>query len=356
MTGRHPPGLVVHGGAPPDWLDFSANQNPLGVPEAVAAAISRSRFDRYADLDATAAEQHLAADAGVVPAWVLLTSGATEALRLIATACLRPDARVLVLGPAYGEYARVAALQDATVDVCLADAPAFDPPYRRLLEAVEDRRPALTFIADPNNPTGRSIGTAHWSSFRARFADPADRRLLVIDQSFAPFAAERAPDRELLATERVILVRSLTKRLAIPGIRVGYIVGPPSILDRLRAVRDPWAVGAHAIAAATSATWQLADADRRLIDAWRDEMVVGLASRGLVASRSDANFVLAHVGPDAPGDATVVVAALAARRIAIRSAASFGLPDHVRVAVRSPADQALLFAALDEAALGRLPG
>lgn len=332
---------VIHGGAPAGWLDLSANPNPLGTPVPVREAIAAVRYDRYADLDPRDAEAYLAAEAGLGSGSVLLTAGATEALRLLALAFLAPGARVVIAGPTYGEYARVAALAGAA-EVRAAE-PSFDPPTAALAAALEGPAPTIIIACDPNNPTGRSLGEAgHRRLLEALGAAP-EGALLVLDQSFAPFSPVRPAAEPLLATGRVLLVRSLTKILATPGVRVGYVLGQPELLARMRAVRDPWQVGAHAIAAATAAHWDLPPSDLATITAWREALAAGLAARGLVPVPSEAPFVLADAGPGARG----IIDTLARERIAVRDATSFGLPGYLRVAVRPPGEQARLFAALD---------
>ena len=343
--GRRPiASAVSHGGAPAGWLDAGVNLNPLGVPEPVGRALTAVRFDRYADLDPSAAERHLAADAGVAPSRVVLTAGASEALRLITTAVLRPGVRALIAGPTYGEYGRLAARQGAEVVELRAMAPAFGPPIDALERELRRPGPAVAFLCDPNNPTGRALAREDLRRLVAAAGRPHGRhRLLVIDQSFGSFACSRVPARELVATGHVVLVRSLTKLLASPGIRVGYLIGAPRLLDQFRAIRDPWPVGSHAIAAASAATWRLGPADRWTIRGWRRALAAGLRWRGMRPIPSAANFLLAEVGPEAGA----LVAAAARRRVGLRWCASFGLPEHIRVAVRPPAEQALLFEALD---------
>lgn len=343
---------MVHGGAPADWLDVGVNLNPLGVPDPIRQAVAAARFDRYADLDPRAAERHLAAGAGVAASAVLLTAGASEALRLIAATELRPDARALVAGPTYGEYARLAALSGAEVTECRATPPGFRPPVAALERALRRAGPAVAFVCDPNNPTGRALTPADLRRLVGALGAPAGRppRLLVIDQSFEPFADRRSAVVELVATGHVVIVRSLTKLLSSPGIRVGYVIAHPRLVSRLRSLRDPWPVGAHAIAAAAHATWTLDPRSRRQIQGWRRALADGLRARGLRPCPSAANFLLVEVGPAAEA----LVARAARRRVGIRWCASFGLPGFVRLAVRPPAEQERLFAALD-AILSTLP-
>lgn len=327
---------MTHGGAPAGWLEFSANLNPLGAPAAVAAAVAAVAYDRYADLDPAEAEAHLALDAGVPAESVLLTAGATEAIRLIATAFLARG-RAVVVGPTYSEYERVARQANAEVDAIRAEAPAFDPP----VEAAFGRALGgdVLFICDPNNPTGRQLDIDRLR--RLLMGAPADLTI-VLDQSFLPFAPAALGAAECIDRGNVVLVRSLTKALAVPGLRLGYVIAPPPAIARLRAFQDPWSVAAHAIAAAQVASWSLPPGARDTIVAWRERFAAALDARCMRSVPSAANFLLVHAGPEVPG----LVTALAARRIAVRSGASFGLPEHLRLAVRPPAEQDALFGAL----------
>ena len=144
-------------------------------------------------------------------------------------------------------------------------------------------------------------------------------------------------------------MRSLTKALGVPGLRVGYAVAPPALAERLRAVRPPWSANALALAALVAAAahpGELAAIAEQAADERRD-----LEARlsGVVRTwPGAANFVLIEV-PDGPR----VVAELRAQRIAVRPAASFpGLDDrHIRITARDPESNARV-AELVAAAVG----
>lgn len=293
-------------------------------------------FGAYADLDVERAERHLAADAGMPRTALMVTAGATEALRLATQVLLHEGDRAVVLGPTYGEYGRVAALRGARVEEVRAALPALRPPLGELFERLDGA--SAVFVCDPNNPTGAALGAER---LRALVHAARERGCaLVLDQSFAPFSGSfGAPPLD----GEVVVVRSLTKVLAAPGLRLGYVLACPAMIARLRALRDPWSVSAHALRAAEVASWSLPPATVRLVRAWRARLACGLAARGLAPLPSPANFVLAHAGRGAEA----IVRGLARRRIAVRRCASFGLPEHVRVAVRPPEEQDALFAALD---------
>src|SRR5581483_9941086 len=147
---------VEHGGAPRGWLDFSANLNPCGVPAGVRAAVASARYDTYADLSQESATRRLARASGIRSDHAVLTAGATEGLRL-AAALLEPGDRALVIGPTYGEYARLARSRGALVEELRASAPSFRVPARELLRRIATDAPRLVFLCDPNNPTGARV-------------------------------------------------------------------------------------------------------------------------------------------------------------------------------------------------------
>ncbi len=333
---------MTHGGAPAGWLEFSANLNPTGTPPDVMVGIAAASYGRYADLDPTAAEAHLAADAGVSADSVLLTAGATEALRLVTA--LLDGQRIVIVGPTYSEYERLAQRGSGEVLIENASAPAFDTPIDLALARLSDRRGTL-FLCDPNNPTGRTLDAAR---LRHLLASLPANVTLVLDQSFAPFSSSTLRAADYLAAGRVVLVRSLTKVLATPGLRLGYVLAAPRTIGALRALQDPWSVGAHAIAAAAVASWTLSPDARAQVRAWRERLAVELRACGLRPLPSEVNFLLVHVGPAADA----LVQALRQRRIAIRACMSFGLPEYVRVAVRPPAEQDALLRALSEIRTG----
>jgi histidinol-phosphate/aromatic aminotransferase/cobyric acid decarboxylase-like protein len=326
--------------ADPGWLDFTDNINPSGTPNEVLAAIAAARVHRYADLDTRAAEAHLASDAGVEPGSLLITAGATEAIRL-AVLALGPPRNVVVVGPTYGDYARIARRANAELTVFTAEPPAFDPPWEQAVEWFQEHGGVL-FICDPNFPTARSLGRNALKRLVEEVELPRGSRI-VIDQSFAPFSRASLTPQECLETGSVVLIRSLSMSLAVPGLRLGYVLAKPTVIAALRAEQDAWSVGSVALAAAQSASWALSDESRARNASWRARLASGLILLGLQPKPSDTNFVLVHVGRAA----TALVDALAEMKIAVRSCAGIDLPEYIAIGVRPPADQDLLLSAID---------
>jgi histidinol-phosphate/aromatic aminotransferase/cobyric acid decarboxylase-like protein len=145
----------------------------------------------------------------------------------------------------------------------------------------------------------------------------------------------------------VVCVRSLTKDLAIPGVRVGYLIAAPALVARIERARPAWttsaAAQAAAIAASTAGAFVAASRARLLAD--RARLAAELAALGLCPAPSTTGFLAVRVG-DARG---VRARLLADHRILVRDCASFGLPDHIRLAARPAADQARVVDALARA-------
>jgi histidinol-phosphate/aromatic aminotransferase/cobyric acid decarboxylase-like protein len=286
-TGRVPaPG--PHGGdgarlalalgiAPDDVLDLSASLNPFAPDVVALAAGAATAVNRYPD--ARDATRELAATIGVDPDRLVLTNGGAEAIALLAAE--RPTGRV--------------------------DEPDF-ALYRRHLGALDGR--AARWRSNPHNPTGRLA--------------PASEHADVWDEAFYPLAAGRWTRGDAGA----VVLGSLTKVFACPGLRLGYLVAPDAELaTRVRARQPAWAVNGIAVAVLPAL---LAAAD---LDAWskgvaelRRDLVAVLERVGLSVEPSDSNFVLCRRAPGLRDH-------LGRRGVLVRDTGSFGIRDGVRIAV-----------------------
>ena len=279
------------GCAPGDILDLSASLNPVAPDPAPVVAAHLGALGRYPDPSAAAAA--LAAAIGVPDDELLLTNGGAEAIALVA----------------------------AELGAGWVDEPDFSL-YRRHLPGI-DRR-GRRWRSNPHNPTGRLA--------------PAAATAGVWDEAFWPLATGSWTRGDHL--QGAVVLGSLTKLLACPGLRIGYVLAGPGLIQRLRRRQPQWAVNGLACAALPDL---LAGVDligwARETARLRQELVALLARHGLDAAPTDANWVLVA--------APALRVALAGHGILVRDCASFGLPGTVRIAVPSAAGQARLAAALD---------
>lgn len=321
--------------------DFSVNCNPLGPPPGVAAAIASVDVARYPDDRCLPLRRALAEETGVPPEGIAVGNGSVELIWLLAAAYLRQGDGVLVVGPTFGEYARAAAIHGASVaQYRSAEESDFRPDLAEVVAAVARLRPRLVFLCNPNNPSGVYLGRREVEAVLAACRNG----LLVVDEAYMPFV-ERAESLLDLLDDGAVLLRSLTKDYALAGLRLGYALAAPEVVRALEKVRPPWSVNAAAQAAGLAA---LADREhlaraRREVAAARSYLAHELPRLGLRAIPSAANFLLVRVG-----DAAALRAALLARGCCVRDCTSFGLPEYIRIGLRTVPECGCLVAAMRE--------
>lgn len=343
---------AVHGGPdsaelrrlglnPMDLLDFSSNINPYGPSPHVREAVARTPLDRYPDNESSALRSALAEDLGIAPHCILVGNGVSELIWLTSLAFLRPLDRVLVLGPTFAEYARMAALADARLNIQLAsEESGFAPSTVEIRSALDSRRPRLVFLCNPNNPTGAVVGLQEVAEWSHAHADT----LFIVDESYIPFAPSLGSVCEM-KRDNVVVLRSMTKDHALAGLRLGYAIGAANVIAALSHVRPPWSVSALAQAAGIAALRDREHLTRslELLAVAKDELMAALADLGMKVLPSAAPFFLVRVDKG-----TAVRRALLDKGILVRDCASFGLPQYIRICTRRPEENARLVSTLRE--------
>jgi histidinol-phosphate/aromatic aminotransferase/cobyric acid decarboxylase-like protein len=315
---------------PREVIDFSVNCNPYGPCAEVLDAIRGAAVDRYPDPTAAAVRRAIAGTIDVEPAAIALGNGACELLWTLARVLVRPGARVAIVEPTFGEFRAAIGQCGGVVDEWRASPANGFAIDLGAVDAVA-RAATLLYVCSPNTPTGASIDVAEV----ARVAAARPSTTVVLDQSFLSLS-ERASDARTRVPPNVVRVRSLTKDHAIPGLRVGYLIAATALVARIEAARPAWTTSAIAQAAARAAirASRFVDDSRARVLADRAALVAVLRRLGLAPAPSTTGFVLVRVG-----DAAGLRARLLARhRVLVRDCASFGLPDHVRLAARPAAD------------------
>ena len=302
-----------------DVLDFSVNTNPLGPAPSVLHAVHSTDWSRYPGDDEAPLRRCLAQRADVAAEQVVLGNGSAELMWLIALAALQQGDPVAILGPTFGEYARAVRVVGATpIEVG-------DPQEASSTRAL--------FVCNPNNPTGHYRGQAEIE----HLLDEQPRRLLVLDEAYATFVDRRWRSEALLARGNLVVLRSMTKDHAVPGLRLGYLLASVEVASAVERVRPPWSVNAGALRAGLAALEPEAEAHvqraRCLVAQSRRLLTDGLTHLGFEVQPSQANFVLVHVG-----DGASFRRALLPQGLVVRDCASFGLPTSVRIACRLPAE------------------
>lgn len=327
-------------------VDFSVSCNPYGPCPSVVEAIRRAPIDRYPDPAATEARDALAAAAGTTRAHIALGNGAAELLWTLAAAVLRPGDRVVIVEPAFGELRAAAEHAGAQIWTWRARPDdGFAVDLAAVGAMIERARPRLAYLCAPGTPAGTAVAAGDIAGLAA--AHPGT--LIAIDQSFLTLSVRHA-DQSVRFSDNVICVRSLTKDHAIPGVRIGYLIAAPAVVDRVEHGRAAWMTSAAAQAAAVAACGTagfVADSRTRLL-AERVELTALLGALGLAVAPSSTGFVAVRTG-DARG---LRHRLLTRHRVLVRDCSSFGLPDHIRLAARTAACRARLAEGLAEEIAG----
>lgn len=324
-----------------DVLDFSVSTNPYGPSAAMVEAIRRAPLAPYPDPAATIARRHLAAALGVPSERLALGNGAAELLWDLARALIHSATTVLMVEPTFCEFRLAATAAGARIVEWRAHPQrAFAVDLPAVVERARASGATVIYLCAPNVPTGATPAATEIASFAAALPDAT----VLLDQSFL-LLSERFGDLDVSLPENVICVRSLTKEHGIPGVRVGYVLAQPEVLARLERQRPAWSTSAPAQAAVIAAcadTAFVADSRTRLF-VQRAALMKGLRRLGFDPVPSMANFFLFPVRNGREQRRRL----LERHRILVRDCASFGLPDYIRLAVRTPPECERLLRALE---------
>jgi threonine-phosphate decarboxylase len=334
---------------PEELLDFSASINPLGpapgVREAVCSAFQRVLH--YPDRESFELRQKLAEVHGVGIDNLVVANGSTELIYLLPR--LVPGSRGLVVAPAFSEYHQ--ALEKSgwqTEHLLLAPADRFALSLETLAEKLAEGFDLL-FLCNPANPSGALLPLATIEE-TLRLCRQAGT-FLVLDEAFMDFCEGESAKALLAESGGGIVLRSMTKFYAIPGLRLGYAVGHEDVIRLCRENLEPWSVNTPAQIAGVAS---LAESDYRertvrYVSTERDALARGLADLpGLTPFRSVANFLLVEIQKGI--SAVELRSRLMEKRILIRDCSNFNGLDgrFFRVAVRTSEENRRLLAALGE--------
>ena len=289
-------------------------------------------FRNYPEPEPRSIETLLANRMGIDPECVIVTNGATESIYLLAQ--LKHDGLSAVCSPTFSEYQDACHIFHHRV-----------VHFRSLDEIPADS--SCVWICNPNNPTGKV--TDRQSLIKLIDGNPD--KLFIVDQAYADYTLKRVLDvKDAACRHNLILLSSLTKRYAIPGLRIGYAIGNAAIISQLRAMRMPWSVNSLAIEAAR---YLLSHDEDYVIDSRRlHEEALRISSTfsaiGIKVTDTDCNFLLAEL----PSSSALSLKNRLIDRhgILIRDASNFhGLgARHFRVAAQSPEENDILINALKE--------
>jgi histidinol-phosphate aminotransferase len=278
---------------------------------------------------------------GVAPANITLGNGSNDVLEFVARAFVTPEHEVIFSAHAFAVYPIVTQAVGAKAVVVPARDWGHDLAAMR---AAVTPRTRLVFIANPNNPTGTWLAGRDLEAFVASLPREV---LVAVDEAYYEFVAEPEYASALpwvANYPNLIVARTFSKAYGLAGLRMGYGVAHVEVTDALNRVRQPFNVNSLALIAAEAAlndTAHLAHAVETNRAGMR-QLVDGFAASGLGYIPSVGNFVCVDLGrPAAP-----VYEALLRQGVIVRPVANYGMPQHLRITVGRPEQNARFLEAL----------
>jgi threonine-phosphate decarboxylase len=332
-------------------VDFSASINPLGLSPKARRRLKRDidLITYYPDRCQEEIRRLVASRDGVHPDCILFGNGATQLIHLIprALGCRK----ALIIEPSFSEYR--AALESCgakVVEFRTESEKSFQLDLKALLSAAQIERPDVIFLGNPNNPTGTLIPRRTLSCVMNFCTN--HRINLAVDESFIEFTGEHSLAPVAARQPQLVVVRSFTKCFALAGLRIGYLVGHRSIVNKIALITEPWSVNTLALAAAAESMKDPAYLCKSLalIRKERHYLSQGLTKLGwLQPFPSETNYLLVHIQAEGI-NGIALRRKLDAENILIRDASGFrGLsPQYIRIAIRGRKQNQLLLARLND--------
>jgi histidinol-phosphate aminotransferase len=331
-----------------DMVKLDAMENPYTLPAELQAKLGERlgqlALNRYPGGRVHELREALALYAGMPEGFeLMLGNGSDELISLLALACAKPGASVLAPVPGFVMYAMSAQLQGlAFHGVPLTADFELDTPA--MLAAIAQHRPAIVYLAYPNNPTANLWNVD--SMLAIIEATGKAGGLVVVDEAYQPFASDSFIHR-IANYSHVLLMRTLSK-FGLAGVRLGYMIGPKALVQEIDKVRPPYNIsvlnGECALFALAHAPAFAAQA--QAIKAEREMLLQALAQLGVQVFPSQANMVLIRVT-----NATETFEHLKKQGVLIKNVSKMHplLSECLRLTVGTPEENQRLLLALKEA-------
>lgn len=328
-------------------IKLSSNEGAFGPPPSaiVAAQRAAAEMHRYPDGGCHALREAIGARFGLDPARIVCGAGSDELISLMIHSYAGPGADIIMSAHGFTMYeiggvgvgARVVKVPERDLQMDVDAMLAAVTPATRIV-----------FVANPNNPTGSMTPQAEMERLRAGL--PPDV-LLVIDAAYCEYVdrPDYDPGVKLVnATDNTVMARTFSKIFGLGGMRLGWVYGPPSVIDVLNRVRGPFNVSLATqeagVAALAEQHW--VEVGRAHNSTQRARLTAALEEIGVKIWPSEGNFILADFGT--PAAAVAADAALRRRGIIVRAMRSYNLPHCLRITVGTAEEVDLVTEALAE--------
>ena len=312
-------------------VKLASNENPYGVSPKVAQAISRATRDlnRYPDGNCFYLRDALAKKLKVKPQQLIFGNGSDEVIVFAARAFLKPGDEVVIAKPSFLIYELVSKLESAKIK-----AVPLKKDFRYDLEAMKKavtRKTKIVFLGNPDNPAGWYFTEKEIKSFLKGLSPNV---IVFIDEAYFEYVAHKDYVDSLKLLKRhknVIVTRTFSKMYGLAGLRVGYGIAHPEMIDYLNRVREPFNVNSLAQVGALAA---LKDKPfytvlAKKVEKQRQYLYKNLEALNYSYVESCTNFIMIKVGKGA----SALVKALLKKGVIVRDMSAWGMTDYLRVSI-----------------------
>jgi histidinol-phosphate aminotransferase len=342
LTGYHSAQVEVD-------VRLNTNESPLPPPpgwlEAFRSGLGAIDFNRYPDRQARALRQALADSHGVNPDQIFCANGSNEVLQSLLLAYGGPARTAALFEPTYTLHRHIARVTGTSV-AAGSRTDEFLLDLGEVKRVVDAHDPVITFLCSPNNPTGRADPIDQINSVLAMAPG-----LVVVDEAYGQFAPSSALDilgRGAPGSERLVVVRTFSKTWSMAGVRLGYLVAAPEVVEACEMVALPYHLDAAKQLAGRLALDFVTEMEARvaLLKEERGRVAAGLADLPVETWPSDANFILFR---PTRRPARQVWTDLLERSVLVRDCSEWpGVTGCLRVTVGLPAENDRFLKALNE--------
>ncbi|MBI5491311.1 MAG: histidinol-phosphate transaminase [Deltaproteobacteria bacterium] len=325
-------------------IKLASNENPLGpskkAVEAVAGALSN--LHRYPDGSCYYLRERLSSFLGVPPETLIFGNGSNEIIELLVRAFLKSGDEAVMADPSFAVYPIV--IKTVGAKGRLVPLKAMRHDLKAMAKAVT-KKTRIVFIANPNNPTGTIVTAREFNRFIKEVPEDV---IVCVDEAYREFVRSADfPDTLGHITEGrpVLLLRTFSKIYGLAGLRIGYGVAPPQMIDYMNRVRQPFNVNSLAQAAAIAALGDDAHLERTRANNAEGikYLFKEVRSLGFECVDTEANFFLIKVN-----DGKRFYDALLRKGVIVRPMAGYNLPEYIRVTVGLPGENERFIRAFSE--------
>jgi histidinol-phosphate aminotransferase len=328
--------------APETIVKLASNENPLGPSPAAVAAMRKALEETqlYPDGSNFYLKQAIAKRLKLVPENIILGNGSNEVIEFLGHAFLNRGDNIVTSQYAFIAYKIIATLFGAeTIEVASRD---YRHDLSAMLQAVTPRT-RLIFIANPNNPTGTLVGQAEIDQFMQRLPDNV---VAVFDEAYHEFL-DNPPDtiRYVRENRNLVVLRTFSKIHGLAGLRVGYGIAAPALIEVLQKAREPFNLNSIGQVGALAALSD--DAHQRrtkeTVDAGRTYLAGEFRRMGVQFVPCAGNFLMVKVD-----DGPRVFREMLARKVIVRPLVGYGLNEWVRISIGTKEQNEQCISALNQ--------